>query len=68
VNEDSGLSPIKLEVVMGILFIMVMCVVCPIIYLMRNSNSGATQMFSEKAKKPRHSAVEMTDSNPTDHV
>jgi len=49
-NEDSGISPLKIEIVMFILFTLVICIACPLIYLMRVSNSGLTASFTQKKK------------------
>ena len=66
-NEDAGISPLAIEVVMGILFCMVMCIVCPLIYMMRKSNSGTTASFSVKKKKS--STVDQdTNGRLEDHV
>jgi len=50
-NEDSGISPLEIKVVMSILFLIFLCITCPIIYMMRSSNSGLTAAFKKQVKK-----------------
>jgi hypothetical protein len=52
---------------MGILFCLAMCIVCPLIYMMKNSNSGLTASFSVK-KKSTSTVAEDKSGSLEDHV